>query len=419
MDRQEPDHPPPADALSPQADAGAADREAVGALARELRAGLAPLLAALAGDPPRPVRLTQGIGLDKSLASRLVQAVRSDGDPAFLHRVPSPTGLRILLERARGHADASLLRDVEAGVRRFEALLDRLPGGRQALDAQIGESSSAVRVKREQIARQASFKAVSFLFGHYCETLTTALFLHPSATAGRVDAIEVHRRIGLQCLHSGMALPLLSVHAEAGAGTLAPAVVPLGAERPSESPADYLLAEASSAALPPLEIVREGASATFVLPAGAVRPPARLTTALRVLRAEALDPPAAWLTVRNYMLHLPCRTLVRDLFIAPGLWPDAWPLVGFYLPGPSGAPALAVEPGQPHLRRLNLSAKVEQLPAGGRGFEIDDVPDQRAAVEGALARAGRSAEGWRGWRCRMAYPVPLVEMQLALRFSGR
>ena len=80
------------------------------------------------------------------------------------------------------------------------SLLDRLPGGRQALDARMGESSSAIREKREQMARQASFKAQSFLFGHYCETLTTALFVLPSAQPGRVDVIEVHRRIGLQQL---------------------------------------------------------------------------------------------------------------------------------------------------------------------------------------------------------------------------
>ena len=55
-------------------------------VARELRGGLQPLLQALAGEPARPVRLTQGIGLDKSLASRLVKAVRSDGEDARVVR---------------------------------------------------------------------------------------------------------------------------------------------------------------------------------------------------------------------------------------------------------------------------------------------------------------------------------------------
>jgi hypothetical protein len=385
--------------------------EALAAVAHELRAGLRPLLQTLAGSPPRPVRLTQGIGLDKSLASRLVQSVRAEGDEAFLHAVPSPTGLRMLIERARGHADASLLSDVEAAVRRFEALLDRLPGGRQALDARIGETSSPVREKREQIARQASFKAVSFLFGHYCQTLTTALFLLPSATRGKVDAIEVHRRIGLQRLSSAAALPLLSV----GTGTRSgPLMVPLGSDMPLDDPTAFLLPGSA----PDLDVVHEGSTTTFVLRPGASLPE-RLSTGWRVLRVEDLTPAQAWLTVRNYMLHLPCQLLVRDIYLAPGLWPDARPLVGFCIPGPSGTPAVEIEPGQPHLRRLNLTARIEQLPDGPAGLEMREVTDQRATLEAALARAEAGGIAWRGWRCRMAYPVPLVEMQLALRFGAR
>src|SRR5881392_2363274 len=73
-------------------------------VAAELQAALAPLLEQLAGSPPRPMRLTRadpGPGLDKSLASRLVQAAKADSGMQFLHLVPSPTGLRMLLERSR------------------------------------------------------------------------------------------------------------------------------------------------------------------------------------------------------------------------------------------------------------------------------------------------------------------------------
>jgi hypothetical protein len=126
------------------------------AVAAALRGSLTPLLQALAGIPPRPMRLMRGPGLDKSLASRLVQATRADNDQEFLHRVPSPTGLRILLEKARGQVDARLLDRTAEAVERFEALLDTLPGGRQTLDAHLGEHSGGIRERREQIARQAS-----------------------------------------------------------------------------------------------------------------------------------------------------------------------------------------------------------------------------------------------------------------------
>ncbi|MCK7492551.1 MAG: hypothetical protein MZW92_13910 [Comamonadaceae bacterium] len=129
--------------------------------------------------------------------------------------------------------------------------------------------------------------------------------------------------------------------------------------------------------------MRDGGLTTFVVPAGpAVAVPTRLTTGWRIVRALPLEPPARWMRLRNYMLHTPCRTLVRDLYLDAGLWPDALPTVDFHLPGPSGTPIVDVEPGRPHFRRLNLTARIEQLPAGAAGLELEaasDTPHRWAA----------------------------------------
>jgi hypothetical protein len=417
------------DALAPVEDALA---RRIGQVAGELQGALVPLLEQLAGTPPRPMRLTRehpGPGLDKSLASRLVQAAKAESDMQFLHLVPSPTGLRMLLERARELADAALVARAGEAVERFQSLLDALPGGRQALDAHMGESLASIREKREHIARQASFKAVSFLFGHYCETLATALFVFPSAAAGFVDVVEVHRRIGLRRLTPSTQLPLLSVHpgrepqdgedADAGeAEPDAPAMADVGGNPHAHDPQDFVIAAASSAPLPPLQVERDGPLATFLLAAGVVdMTPLRLTTAFRVLRAEPVAQQAPYRVLRNYMLHTPCRTLVRDVYLADGLWPDAFPQVGYYLPSPSGTPAVDLDPGLPHYRRVNLTTRIEQRPHGAEGFVLPGVADQRPTLEQVLARAGQDARAFRGWRCEMAYPVPLIEMKLAFRFA--
>lgn len=406
----------------------------IGQVAGELQATLVPLLEQLAGSPPRPVRLTRanpGPGLDKSLASRLVQAAKAESDLQFLHLVPSPTGLRMLLDRARELADAALVERTGAAIERFQSLLDALPGGRQALDAHMGESQASIREKREHIARQASFKAVSFLFGHYCETLATALFVFPSQTPGQVDVVEVHRRIGLRRLTPSAQLPLLSVFAgreplegetlpaPSAEDLAAPAMADVTGNPHARDPADFLVAAASSDPLPALQVEREGAVATFLLAAGGIdMTPLRLTSAFRVLRAEPQAQAAAYRVLRNYMLHTPCRTLVRDVYLADGLWPDAFPQVGYYLPSPSGMPAVDLDPAEPHYRRVNLTTRIEQRPHGAEGFALAGVPDQRATLESVLARAGLDARGFRGWRCEMAYPVPLIEMKLAFRFAS-
>ena len=396
-------------------------------VAAALREALGPLLHALAGDPPRPVRLMRSIGLDKSLASRLVQAARTESDSQFLHLLPSPTGLRILAERSRGEPAAAVcLPTFERAVEAFAALLDALPGGRQALDARLGEGHLSIRERREHMARQASFKAVSFLFGHYCETLSTAMFLFPSADGKRVDAIEVHRRLGLCRITPGTPLPLLSLHTRPDQGATpgdVACVTPIdGGQAGADTAADahrYFVAEGCSLPLPPLDVEREGRSNTFLLGPQQIEPlPARLTMAMRMAGVEPLRPEAAYAVVRNYMLHTPCQRLVREIYLADGLWPDALPQIGYYLPGPSGATLVAPPPGTPHYRRLNLSAPIEQLPSGPLLAPLAGVADHASVLSAVLRRARLDGVHFRGWRCQTTYPVPLVEMQLGFRFES-
>ena len=392
----------------------------IDAVTLALRRCVLPVIGALAGDPPRPSRLVRLAGLDKSMASRLAQAARAGSDAEFLHRLPSPAGLRMLLERARAAGVAEpALADAAAAVERFQRLIDTLPGGRQALDARIGTHSDSVRQRRENMARQAVFKAQSFLFGHYCDTLTTSLFVLPSATPGRLDVLEVHRRLGLHPVRPGSAVPVLSVMtAGAPADPAAPRLVTLAGDAPGERMADYLLADFSSQPPPPLRLERDGELTLFILD-GEDRPgpPLRLSTALRVLRAAPDLPTGPFLSLRDYMLHLPCARLVRQVFLAPGLWPQVRPRLRFLLPNPPGAPAAAPTPGQARHRDLPLSASWQPA-AEPDPLALDGVPDQADALRHALQRAGAPLAGWRGWHCDMAYPQPLVDMQIGFEWPA-
>ncbi len=395
------------------------DRVAV--VAAELRTQIGAVIGALAGTPPRPVRLTRNIGLDKSLASRVVKATRADNDMQFLHSVPSPTGLRILLERGAGKLEPALRRAAGKAVDDFESLLDTLPGGRQALDARLGSDSADLRRKREHAARQSSFKAQSFLFGHYCDTLATTLFIVPSATPGKVDLLEVHQRLGLQRLVADIAVPLMGLAAEMDPDAAKqPCMTDLSGNAHTRRPEDFLLAKASSQPMPTVRLVDEGSMVSFVLdPAPPGTQAVRLATAFRVLRVAELKPAEAFHSTRRYMLHLPCATLVRDVYLADGVWPTAQLHVDLYLPGPTGSPAVLTEPGRPHHRRLNLRCQAESLPTGAPMAELPGGTGQAELLRELLARIGLENQVFRGWRCTIAYPMPLVEMQLGFRFDGK
>lgn len=392
----------------------------VSAIAAELRRSLTPLVEALAGTPPRPVRLIRRTGLDKSLASRLVQAVKASGDPQFLHACPSPTGLRMLLDSSVDQVAPALRQGAALAVDGFDDLLAALPGGRQTLDALLGGSTADIRRKREHVARQASFKAVSYLFGHYCDVVATTLFIVPSQTPGKVDFVEVHRRIGLQRLVAGGPIALMSLHKDIPAASAATeaCVADLAGNVATRRPEDFLLAEACSRPLPALSTVDEGSILTFALdPAPPSTAGQHLSLGMRVLRATDLQTSRPYTVPRRYMLHTPCRTLFREFYVAEHLWPDARLVVDFHLPGPSGSPGFELEPGRPNHRKVQLSCDAQQLPTGLITSSLDGVPDHVQTLRDALTRAGLADHRFRGWRCEMAYPVPLIEMQIGLRFD--
>jgi len=375
----------------------------------------------VAGPRPRPTRVSRAIGLDKSLASRLVRAVQATSDLDLMHLVPSPAGLHILADSAARLADPASIGNLLSATERFEELLDSVPGGRAAIDAQISESSHMALEKRERIAKQASFKSMSFLLGHFCDVLTTTLFLVPSPNGRRVDGIEIHRRVGLRRMRPSTPLALLSHWTEPGDAADENAISfdtiegDLGASRPK----GFLLPEFSTQPLPEFEIVRDGEMTTMVLAGDpSINAPSQLTSAFLIRNAWPVEPVSKLHSVRGYVLHMPCRQLVRDVFVAESLYTDATPRISFVLPGPRAATRPPRLRGPRHFTEVELTTSIEQLPDGPQAFTVPGVTNHGAAVRHVLERTGHGMTRFRGWRCSITYPVPLIEMIWWLAHPG-
>ena len=138
--------------------------------------------------------------------------------------------------------------------------------------------------------------------------------------------------------------------------------------------------------------------------------PSRMASAFRITNGWALKPEVPTHTLRGYVLHVPCRKLVRDVFIADGLFPGATPQLSFLFPGPRPhtPPPGANRPQ--HFTEIDLTASIEQLPIGPQAYAVPGIEDQPAAIRHVLERAGHARTRFRGWRCAMTYPVPLIEM---------
>jgi hypothetical protein len=381
---------------------------------RDLRRALSALLSELAGGQhPRPTRLSRAIGLDKSLASRLVRALQTTSDLELVHIVPSPAGLRILAESATHFVEGARIRDLLVATNQFERLLEGTPGGRAAIDAQIAEGSHVVRTRSEQVARQAAFKSMSYLLGQFCDLLSTTLFLVPSANGRTVDGIEFHRRLGLRRMRPSTPLAILSLNmdSEEQKGDTIRFEDIDGSDH-SNDPSRFLIPEASSKPLPETQVLREGTLTTLLVGGDpSLKVPSRLSWAFCIRNGWPLHPEGETMSLRGYALHIPCRRMVRDIYVAESLWPGCSPRITWSIPGPRNITPAPSDSGPRHFTTIDLNAPIEQLPGGSSGYDVAGFSDHDSATRYVLDMAGHEKTRFRGWRCSMTYPVPLIEMK--------
>jgi hypothetical protein len=392
------------------------DQEArINEVARQLREALRPVLRAAAGEDPRPMKLARAIDIDKSLASVLVRAVNSKSDRDLLHIVPSPTGLRILSQRTKGVASRTASARLEAATERFRRLLEATPGGRAALDARIAETSRELGWKRQHTSKQATFKSMSFLLGYYCDLMSSALMLVPTDAPGIADSIEITRRVGVRRMRSTATIPLFSFTPWSGDGP--DRIGPIVPDANGSRPENLLLPEFCSDPMPAVEVVNEGSSFAVVLP-GTMHAESAMdfAWAFRHQECHRVSPETDIQVLHAYFLHMPTRRVVRDLFIAESIYEGVEPIVTWALPGTRQHENPPRDGASNYYARVELDAEYEPLgDSSKRAYAIPGMPGQDRMIQSVLERTGHAKTRFRGWRCTLEYPVPLLDMFVWLK----
>jgi hypothetical protein len=383
-------------------------------VAERLRVQLSEVAREVAGPAFRPSRLVELLGIDKSLASRISRSLRSDSSYELLHLIPSPTGLAIFLDSAERHGCGSeLLRRTREAVAEFQDLLGDLSGGRAALDALMSETVPEVRERAERIASQSVYRAMSYLLGFRCEAITSAIILQPSAEGQTVDGLDVSRREGIRRLRPSAPVALFSVDLSTELPREAPRMELLDPAADPKDPRSVLLPEFCDPQDPALELHTTGRHTVFALSNDdqSLQRGVTISSAFHIrngyLRYQRGD---QYEEARTYLLHYPCKLLIRDIFIRDDLYVGVEPQVRLEFPAPPGAPRPRPENPAIRLNQLDISAPIVSL---GRGLH-------RAAAAGAsqharmlahvFRAAGLDPERYRGYRARIMYPVPMITM---------
>ncbi|MFN8549179.1 MAG: hypothetical protein U0527_14705 [Candidatus Eisenbacteria bacterium] len=387
----------------------------VEAVASSLQQSLNLVAQSVVGPTLRTTRLAERLDLDKSLSSRLVRALKAESSLELVHFIPSPTGLGMFLHAAEEKgAPVAQCREARHSVEQFRALLEELPGGRAALDTWISRGASDVRQRAERTARQAVYRGMSHLLGFHCDSVSSALILQPAKDGRRVDGIEVSQRVKVRRVRPDTPVALFSIdlgpRREAGP---APRLEPLVKGSDPRDPASYILPRFSDAGAPALDIVQQGTHHVFALSdnLASVHQPVTVTSAMMVRNGWLRQAEGEHLhDGRDYLLHYPCKLVVRDLYLRDDVYLGVEPELRWEFPTP-GASASGHASGLPaRLNSLDVWSPIEHLGVGSSRWAVTDLKDHARLVAHAFATAGWDATRFRGYRARVIYPVPMILM---------
>ena len=173
-------------------------RQTVEALGATLADRLGMVLDGLPGRATGPQRLGEVLGMTTVTASRLLKALSQDDPIAVVQLIPGPNPLRKIVAAAREvGAPAAACEDALSSVDAFDRLIREEAGDRGVLKAMLSAWLPDERREFEAQRRQTIFKALTELEGVSCDLEVDTLILHPSATSGKLDIVNVKCLLGI------------------------------------------------------------------------------------------------------------------------------------------------------------------------------------------------------------------------------
>ncbi len=387
------------------------------------------------GDSLRPVLLTSKLGLDKSLASRVVRAIGADDPIRALHCTPTPQGLALVARAAKdAGANRTQIESMEDASAAYGELLAEFSGGRTDLEATLAGWIPEQRERAERDARRSVFRGMTTLSGTRTSANYNSLYLVPPATdsSGTQDAaldldyvnsLLVTVRQDLRRLRNGARLHVMSLLADphlgddplpSGRRKGAPqARFTLGGVPLEEDLSALLLRDLCSHPLPELELQQTGERIMV-----SVHP-----DSLDVNEFATIG--MGWRTHRHFPRYSsasqthgsismtassPSEALVVDLFLHRDL---EW----------KGAPFASKSDGVgrygPHLdpetlprAELEVSPAALNLDAHPSGLSSPDVRACGAIAENACREAGYDLADFSKYRFKIAFPTPTEQLTI-------
>lgn len=360
------------------------------------------------GEIPRPTRLASEWGLDQTLCTRLIQALREPDVVFALRRLPSPVSLRVVLRVAEQRkVSGDRVSEASRAVENLDRLIGRLGGTKSNLDTLIARRVDHSREKVEQSAKQLVFRGMTNLLGVEAEASVIACFAFPSEDQKHVDELVVHGYHRLRRLRPELPLMLgtreMLPDAE-GVDQSEALLESLQGGKISANGATTALLEFCTDPLPEIEVRADESRLLYALPAQ----PDQIGGELDLFFASMLrnaDPRFATAEHTRaryaYIPQNPTRHLVLDVYIHEELWQGVEPELVLVRSGNAGAPDLLAH----SLDRLDYVETLGRYGTSSSAVPCQAYQRQLELVNSIHDRMGWRRESFRLFRCEVKYPV--------------
>jgi hypothetical protein len=267
--------------------------------------------------------------------------------------------------------------------------------------------------------RQIAFKAMSNIRGITAAAEIAVTFIHPSRdSADWVDRAGITGLCGLRRLRPGT--PMVVMHGH----SIAP---PPGAERtsllgepidPEHGPA--LIREFTSPRRPKFDVQVKGDFFFYVLRGDSVGTNSMVDTFFGDVtkrRYPACKEVSAQPATPGAVVDIPVRALIVDVLVHEDVWPGVEPELRMYDTSGRGV-ANPMDPSR-DMDRIDVLEPVQAMGTDMSRFRTKDFARYVDMVRFVCKQLGWSTDHFRGYRCRLEYPVHSTQVSMIFEPPAR
>lgn len=387
----------------------------------ELRPALAEVLEHLSPPVRRASDLRRRLGLSHKVSWGLFNAATGRDMRALPSLMPGERAMEGFLGAAARHGvPPAAVERARAAFRRFEEMVDRDAGSRDAFETMVSGLSVASDTEgaassAELRHKRAAFRAAALLWGRQARASCLVKIMHPSAGPegrGLLDRVLIRGLVGLRSTRRGVPAHTVASHWSVPNAGDPEAGPPEPLDAGSGPEGIGLLPDFCSRPLPEFRLVesRPGHCA-YELAGERLGPSGEVTYfAANIFRADSAAPgsaPGAEVGLSR-AVTLPTEAYVGDILMHRSTWDTSPPAVRVYACRLDGV--MEDRPGD----LLRLSEGAEYLGEGPDAARTPLIPRYADLLTRAITRAGWRPAEFRVFRCLVRYPVMYTRIRMVL-----